>query len=161
MSRVALALLALMPGCTGTPAEVPLATAPSGLDPYARDVHPILEGRCATLDCHGDPGRPLRLFAETGLRAMDELRGQPITTEELEANARALAAVDPDALPRESLVLVKPLRGGVGHAGGVIWQDASDPQPACVVGWLAGSSASAAVVSACAAAAPEVALPPP
>jgi hypothetical protein len=148
-------LIVALAACTGENAETQVAPR-LDVSEYSRSVHPILEARCATLDCHGDPGRPLRLYAETGLRAADSLRGQPITADELAANVRAIAAVDPAG----ELVLQKPL-GVIQHQGGVVWPATDAPQPTCVSGWLAGSSADPAVALACQIAAGEVALPPP
>ena len=157
--RCRIVLVAATAACTGMNPAVEVAGAGDGVEAYARDVHPILEARCATLDCHGDPGRPLRLYAETGLRARDELRGLPITQAELEDDVRALFAVDPGADPSESFVLRKPLTGTIDHVGGDVWPDAGDAQPTCVAGWLAGRS-DMAIAAACAAALLEVALPP-
>ena len=153
MTRALLALLACA-ACTGTNGVAPVASA--DLAGYASSVHPILEARCATLDCHGDPGRPLRLYAETGLRAADLLRGQPITMDELVANVRALEGVDPGVPADASIVMAKPL-GRIDHVGGVVWADPGAAQPTCVRGWLAGSLDAAA----CRTADAEVALPPP
>lgn len=146
----------LIAACGGTNGVEDLPTADT-VERYATDVHPILERRCATLDCHGDPGRPLRLFADTGLRASDALRGQPITAEELAANVRSLLTVDPGTPPAESLLLSKPLAGGAHHVGGEIWAAATEPQPRCFIGWLTASRDAAA----CEEAAAEVMLPPP
>jgi hypothetical protein len=141
----------------GTPINLPDADVAS----YQASVHPILEARCATLDCHGDLDRPLRLYAETGLRAADALRGQPITPAELDANARALIAVDPAPDGRPSLVLTKPLAGTVKHIGGDQWDSTDEPQYLCVAGWLDGRIDDPDVAAACIAAAAEVELPPP
>lgn len=129
---------------------------------YVRDVHPIFEARCATLDCHGDPGRPLRLYAETGLRLRDELRDTPITDEELALDVEAARGVDPGVAPGRSLILRKPLAaaaGGIEHEGGDLWTTRDEPQAACVLAWLEGREDDASR-AACAAAAQEVALPP-
>jgi hypothetical protein len=131
-------------------------------DAYARDVHPILEARCATLDCHGVDDRPLRLYAETGLRARDDLRDQPIERDELLANVRAIEAIDPGVAPLDGLVARKPLaaaEGGIWHEGGDIWSSREESQASCVLAWLAGTSDAPAAVEACRAAAEEVALP--
>jgi hypothetical protein len=151
---VAWALFAVV-ACVDDPIVLPAPDVAG----YQASVHPIMEGRCATLDCHGDLGRPLRLYAETGLRAADELRDQPFTAEEADANARALIAVDPDPDGRPSLVLTKPLAGTVGHEGGDQWADTGEPQYLCVAGWLDGRLDDADVIDACATAAAEVALP--
>lgn len=124
-------------------------------------VHPILEARCATLDCHGDPGRPLRLHAETGLRAAGVPRDEPLTDAEREQNVRSLAAVDPGAPVDDSLVLTKPLAGGEHHIGGDLFPTRDGAQFRCLRGWLSGDAHDDAVAAACADAAAEVELPPP
>ena len=139
------------------------AAIPRTLDvrAYTRDVHPIVEARCATLDCHGSVERPLRMFAETGLRASDPLRGQPITPDELAANVAAATAVDDASVPVDgSVILLKPL-GAMKHTGATVWPSLEDPEATCVRGWLAGTSDEPDVVAACATAATRVALPPP
>ena len=158
MKSVAFAFL--FAACSGpAPGAQPI---PRTLDAaaYARDVHPILEGRCATLDCHGSFDRPLRIYAETGLRRSDELRGQPITQAELDDDVAAATAVDGADAVDDSLILLKPLLR-MKHTGGAVWASTDDPQYVCVRGWLAGTSDDPAVQSACAIAATQVALPPP
>jgi len=129
-------------------------------DGYASEVHPILEARCATLDCHGVDDRPLRLYAETGLRLQGDLRDQPVQADELTADVRAIEAIDPGAEPADSLMIRKPLAeaaGGVFHEGGDLWTSKDDPQLLCVLAWLSGDSDP----DDCAVAAEQVALPPP
>jgi hypothetical protein len=161
VARVALAAGALgVAACAGpAPGSEPV---PRALDraAYVRDVHPIVEARCATLDCHGRFERPLRLYAETGLRRSDELRELPITDVELDDNVAAATAVDAAATPDDSLILMKPL-GRMKHTGGTLWPTATNPQYLCVRGWLAGTSDRADVAAACLTAADQVKLPPP
>ncbi len=150
--------------CGGVGPGDPQALVELDQDAYARDVHPILEARCATLDCHGVDDRPLRLYAETGLRARDELRDQPIEPAELAADVRAIAGLEPGATPADSLFIRKPLAesaGGIAHEGGDVWASRGDPQLVCALAWLAGESGEPAAAEACAVAADEVALPPP
>lgn len=151
--------LAALGGCVETGHEETLVLGDEAA--YVSDVQPILEARCASLDCHGADGRPLRLYAETGRRLRDDLRGQPLAPEEVQANLRALAAIDPGAAPDENLIITKPLAGGVGHKGGDEWLDENEPQVVCVRGWLAGQSGDADVMAACATAKQQVMLPPP
>ncbi len=160
MSRAAVLVAAVAAACTGSNGATPVPASVDTLASYIATVDPILEARCATLDCHGDPGRPLRLYAETGLRARDALRGQPITEDELVANVRAIVAVDPGAAPDATLMLAKPL-GAFDHVGGRLWLSADEAQPACLRGWLAGRSGDPTVLAACQIAGAEVALPPP
>ncbi len=108
---------------------------------YLGLVQPVVGPRCATLDCHGDAMRPLALFAENGLRMSAELRGQSLSVAETRANVVAIATIDPDATPSESLVLLKPLAvdgGGMKHVGGDVWDVATDPAHVCLLGWLDG-----------------------
>jgi hypothetical protein len=86
---------------------------------YGESVHPVVEAHCATLDCHGLAGRPLRLYAETGLRLRDELRDTALTDEEIALDVASFAAVDPPHLgTRDHLALRKGLAvaaGGIHH----------------------------------------------
>ena len=66
--RSLLALLVVTGACGGVAAQDEQPLVELDVEAYRRDVHPILEARCATLDCHGVDDRPLRLYAETGLR---------------------------------------------------------------------------------------------
>jgi len=159
--RWAAAFLAVAGACGGVDAGTEQPVGELEQDSYTRDVHPILEARCATLDCHGVDDRPLRLYSETGLRARDDLRDQPIERDELVANLRAIAAIEPGAIPIDSLFIRKPLAGGVFHEGGDLWARLDEPQVACVLAWLEGTSDEPAAAEACALAADEVALPPP
>jgi hypothetical protein len=142
------------------PAEREVEVAPLDLATYD-EVHPVLEARCGTLDCHGDPGRPLRIHAEIGLRAAGVERDDALTDVEREDNVRALAAVDPGAPVDDSLVLTKPLLGGEHHVGGDLFRSRDEAPFRCLRGWLAGDGADDAVVAACDEAAAEVELPPP
>ena len=141
MRRVGLLLVIAAVGC-GIDPEPELSYESGDPAVYAAELHPMIEARCATLDCHGDPGRPLRLYAETGLRARDELRDAPMTDQELAANTDALFGVDPFAPGvDESLLLLEPLAvdaGGVHHEGGDVWKSRDDPGYLCVRSFLAG-----------------------
>ena len=63
-------------------------------------VNGFLAARCATLDCHGQLGRPLRLFSESGLRIVDDAGdypgGAPATSTEIFANFTAAISVQPE-----------------------------------------------------------------
>jgi hypothetical protein len=127
--RVLVAALALgLPGCA--PEQGTEVATEHSAEDYRAWIHPILEARCGTLDCHGDPGRPLRLFSETGLRRTDELRGLPLADAEVEANLRAISAIE------FQLLVEKPLAGGLAHEGGDVWLDLDGAQPRCYLSWL-------------------------
>ncbi|MGE0787525.1 MAG: hypothetical protein AB7S26_17760 [Sandaracinaceae bacterium] len=165
-SRIAVVggALALLVGC---PAPQGASLQPLPDARYATYIHPLFEGSCATLDCHGDEGRPLRLYSETGLRITDDLRtapGEPtipVTAEELVDNVHAIAIVDVDhPIVEERFLLLKPLSnvgGGVHHYGGRIWTGVDDPAYRCVRSWLEG----AIDAPACDEAVARDGLPPP
>jgi hypothetical protein len=124
---------------------------PRDAETFDKYVQPYLQDSCATLDCHGAPGRALRLYSELGLRADANLRATPIATHhepkpltprESEANRVAFASV---ALATHGsgaeLALRKPLAaaaGGIHHQGGVHWKTRTDPGYLCLRGWLIG-----------------------
>ena len=138
--RAWLAVLVLASGCAYE-AQGPVPVA-ARLDPtfYAASVQPVVAWSCATLDCHGVDGRPLRVYAEHGLRRSDALRGQPISAEELAWNVAAFEGVDPDP-SREHVALTKPLAveaGGLHHVGDPVWASRDDPGCRCLASWIAG-----------------------
>ena len=64
----------------------------------------LLERRCGTLDCHGQVGRPLRVYGQYGLRFVDEAGnsssdlGPPTTETEHIANYQAVIGLQPELL---------------------------------------------------------------
>ena len=116
---------------------------------FTADIQPFIGSGCGSLDCHGDPGRPLRLYARFGLRKSAALRHEPASDEELVANVAAFAA-----LPVERL-LGKPLAidaGGLKHVGGDLWATPAVPAYRCLQAWLEGDTDTAACAAAVAAA---------
>lgn len=137
-------------GCSVDPAS-PQAIEPGDAALYAAYVQPYLEVRCATLDCHGVAGRPLRLYSELGLRREAGLRDAPIqddrdptpiTTQELDDNRLAIAGIVAGTTdPASTLLLMKPLArgaGGMEHVGGAHWETRRDRGYRCLQGYLAG-----------------------
>jgi hypothetical protein len=125
-------------------------------DRYALEVQPYVGESCGTLDCHGDPGRPLRIYSELGLRRGDGLRPSPvdadrdpdpITEGELQDNVLAFGALQPALSPGdERLVLSKPLSGAAGgshHVGGDLWDGPEHPGYRCLRRWLDGEDGDA------------------
>jgi hypothetical protein len=128
--------------------------------PYQTGVDPYLAKRCATLDCHGQIGRPLRLYSANGLRSFDagtaktppyvpNVTGHsPITMEEQQANFVAVIGLEPETMarvvsdvgqnPERLLLLKKPLLKE-SHKGGQIMTDESDDGYACIASWLEGA----------------------
>ncbi len=155
--RPALACALLLSACAAD-AQGEVSIASGDATTYGQDVHPFAEVTCATLDCHGDPSRPLRLYAETGLRLRAELRlaDLPITVEELAHNAEALVAIDPDPPSIDAHVaLTKPLavrEGGLHHVGADLWPSRGHPAYRCLRAWLEGGRDPDACASAASAA---------
>lgn len=153
--------LVVLAGC-GPDAIATQAIATGDVEAYVTQVHPVVRYSCGSLDCHGDQGRPLRLYSEDGLRARDALRGAPLDPVEADWNARSLTGIDPLTDLDQKLSLTKPLAvsaGGVAHAGGDVFASRDDPGYRCLRAWLAGESALAESVAACTEAAAVVAPP--
>jgi hypothetical protein len=140
--RALLALLALS-GCAAETAE-PMAWAELDPEFYAAHIDPILARGCATLACHGDPNRPLPLYAVSRLRRDADRLNTPIGDDELCANFRASRAfvLDADA-PERTLLITKPLfleDDGTWHGGGYHFGRDS-AEYACLMRWLGGQRA--------------------
>ena len=114
-------------------------------------VSPMLERRCATLDCHGQGGRPLRLYSGRGLRLPNDAGLGPgsgdTTDEEVAANYRSVIGLEPEQLtrviaglkqPRDLLLLKKPLNLE-GHKGGPAFAPTNDPAEVCLTTWIKGT----------------------
>lgn len=143
--RVVVLLIAACSVEPGTPQTIAAGDATL----YATHVQPYVEARCATLDCHGDGGRALRLYSELGLRRDRTLRILPvsegrdptqITDAELDDNRLAFAAIAlASSTAPTHLALLKPLalsEGGIKHEGRVHWQTTEDPGYRCLRGYL-------------------------
>jgi len=148
-------------GCSNTEqGQIPITLGDP--DDYAALVQPYVGLRCGSLDCHGDSGRPLRLYAEYGLRMRAELRDEPVAAAEIADNVAAFAGISAGSEPAGSpgsLALHKGLAvaaGGFAHAGGDIWDSVDEPGYVCLRGWLDGQSGDPAVADACASAYLEV-----
>lgn len=131
---------------------------------YGMWVEPYITLRCGSLDCHGDAGRPLRLYGGAGLRLRPELRGDFTSAEENRASVLAFAGISPDASAggevSQHLALLKGLAvsaGGLAHVGGDVWQSVEDMGYRCLEAWLRGQLMDAPDIRAeCALAADEV-----
>jgi hypothetical protein len=161
------AALVGLASCT-VPVASEIAAPPvddAAVDTYARELHPLLEASCATLDCHGADRRPLQLFSETGRRLRGDLRGEPLTREEWLANVRALRTLDVgESDPDHQMLLLKPLAvsaGGAAHVGGDVWPDRAAPGYVCLRAFVVGDSDSDPARAACATAREAVKLPDP
>ena len=112
-------------------------------------MSPVFERRCGTLDCHGQVGRPLRIYSGLGLRLPNDAGNTPgsnaTTPDEITANYRAVIGLEPEQMSRveagqipvtDLLILAKPLmleahKGGPAIASG-------DSAETCITSWLIG-----------------------
>lgn len=157
-SLLAMACAAVTGACVAQPDTARITTiATPNYDQFKGNgtqvgVSAYLERRCATLDCHGQVGRPLRLYSRTGLRFPDpdvqNAPGGPGTTEEeyranfeavvgLEPEQTSRVVLDPTNNPPQTLLLVKKPRLLERHKGGQIVV-AGDDGDQCVTTWLSG-----------------------
>lgn len=153
MRPLALAsLVVLSAGCLGESDTAPLGYAcPSG-DNFPI-VSQVLERRCGTLDCHGDPSRPLRIYGRSGLRLRQpDGNGPPSGTEigttplEIDENRFSACGLEPEVMDAvvsgqadpEVLLLLKKPRLVEAHKGGQVLTVGSTADT-CIVSWLRGS----------------------
>lgn len=119
-------------------------------------VSAFMEVRCGSLDCHGQLGRPLRLYSEWGLRQENNKDGTrtsgATTANERLANYRSVVGLEPESLAacyasqgavRDFQLLLKPLgkdNDGIRHKGGAVLRPSTnDPGWQCLYGWASGT----------------------
>ncbi len=119
-------------------------------------VNDFMTQRCAALDCHGQIGRPLRLYSSNGLRLEDGPNGSriagPTSDKEKKENYYAVVGLEPEGLTQvavvaseggqfcDILLFKKPLdikNGGVRHKGGPIIRS-GDNGWNCITTWVQG-----------------------
>ncbi len=111
------------------------------------NVSPVFERRCGTLDCHGQVGRPLRIYSGLGLRLPNDAGSLPgtggTTPDEITANYRAVIGLEPEEMsrvvagkdpPTSLLILAKPLMLESHKGGPAIAED--DSADLCIESWL-------------------------
>jgi len=144
--------------CSATPGSSQTITAalPSyeefaGADRFGPGVHVFLENQCGGLDCHGQVGRPLRIYSTNGLRLPNDAGLVPgsgfVSSDELFANFSAAVNVEPAEMtrvvqgldPPTQLLLVKKPLGLERHKGGtrIVM---GDDMYTCLTSWLLDSS---------------------
>jgi hypothetical protein len=144
--------------CSATPGSSQTVTAalPSyeefaGADQFGSGVHVFLENQCGGLDCHGQVGRPLRIYSTNGLRLPNDADLIPgsglVSSDELFANFSAAVNVEPAEMSRvvagtdapTQLLLVKKPMGLERHKGGtrIVM---GDDMYTCLTTWLLDSS---------------------
>lgn len=118
-----------------------------------RPVSAVVERRCGTLDCHGAPARPMRVYGQYGLRKpLEEPETDyhsgglaPTSEAELVDNYRSLVGLEPEIMtfvmkedrPPEDLTLVRKPRLLEKHKGGLVWNKGDDGD-ACLINWITG-----------------------
>lgn len=111
-------------------------------------VSQVVERRCGTLDCHGDPGRPLRIYGRNGPRldANTVVGGDVGTTEaELAANRLSICGLEPERMDavvagEEDLLTLSVIRKPLldeAHKGGRVFLQTS-PGFVCFSSWIEG-----------------------
>lgn len=149
-------MFAAGPACdTPDPSEITEIDAPSydqfkgvNLSATQAGVSRLLELRCGTLDCHGQVGRPLRIYGEFGLRFVegdaDNQPGTGATTEtEYEANYQSVIGLQPEYMtlvyeqiyPPEALLLIRKPLQLERHKGGAVFVSGDDAYT-CLTSWL-------------------------
>jgi hypothetical protein len=112
-----------------------------------------MQHRCATLDCHGQVGRNLRLYGFGGLRlsSPESPIGDPLvdptTAQELDASYQSVVWLEPEVLWRvlargespNQLSIVRKTLGIELHKGGQLAR-AGDALDRCLVLWLTGKA---------------------
>ena len=104
-----------------------------------------------TLDCHGQVGRPMRIYGQYGLRFVDDAGNvpgvQPTTATEYEANYQSVIGLQPELMtevvqgnapPEDLMLLRKPLQLER-HKGGAVFVDGDDGET-CILSWLSGKT---------------------
>jgi len=150
------AMLAATQACSGSPDPTAFTEidAPdfnqfkgAGATAGQAGVSRLLEKRCATLDCHGQVSRPLRIYGQFGLRFVDDGGNQPglgATTEtEYEANYQSVIGLQPEGIknvvdglnPPESIMLLRKPLGLERHKGGTVFVTGDDAYQ-CLTSWL-------------------------
>jgi hypothetical protein len=117
-------------------------------------VSQLLERRCGTLDCHGQPGRSLRIYGRYGLRKPSKADNPtyvpggitPTTQDELDSNYHSVCGLEPEKMADvvgkkasvDTLTLVRKPRLTEAHKGGRVLPQNGDGDK-CLVSWIKGA----------------------
>ena len=137
-------------GCVAGPCGYAAETDPD-LEVFIAEVQPVFAARCANATCHGDPARPLEIYAMHNHRLdpADVYLDSALSEEELWLNyVGAWAFIDEltwidDAVVDDCALLAKPLEPGAGgseHTGGVQFFDAEEAEYQTIRGWIADAT---------------------
>jgi hypothetical protein len=126
----------------------------SGNFPDQTQFQPVADmmiHRCGSLDCHGQPGRNLRIVGSEGMRlAPGDVPSPPgpSTADEYAADYQAVCGLEPEVMTAvvndkganpERLTMVEKARNTEEHKGGAVIIPGDD-QDKCMLSWLAGST---------------------
>ena len=141
--------------CSAVPADARIGIdapeGPAGKFPVVGDY---LELRCGSLDCHGQPGRNMRVWGHYGMRlktgdtpGLSPPMSPATTSDEYQATYRSVVGLEPTVMSAvvsehgahpEVLTLVRKARGLEAHKGGALITPGDD-QDVCITSWLAGN----------------------
>lgn len=122
-------------------------------------VAAMLIQACGTLDCHGTPGRNLRLYGDTGLRySAADIPSVliPTTADEVAQDFESVIGLEPETMSQvvasggadpERLTFYRKARGLESHKGGAVIVQ-GDPRDVCITTWLQGQTDAAACTAA-------------
>jgi hypothetical protein len=120
--------------------------SPASFSATIGGVSPVIERRCGSLDCHGNPARNMRVYSSRGLRLPNDAGltpgGGDTTLDEISANYQSLLTLEPEltnkvldgADPYTLLIVKKPLEIEK-HKGGPVMKRNDDAEQ-CIVSWL-------------------------
>jgi hypothetical protein len=148
-------LAAFVCSCSQAPSDDRIGIlAPTSAEKAFGSVANLLEHRCGSLDCHGQPTRNLRIYGCEGMRLSPgdvsicnrTKGGRQTTPDEHQATYRSLVGLEPTVMSEvvanqgrdpELLTFVRKARGTESHKGGMLFTPGDD-QDNCVTSWLAG-----------------------
>jgi hypothetical protein len=143
------ALLVGLCACSAPDSTAMVSLAnPKGLNDF-KPLEQAMGASCASLDCHGQPGRNLRLYDARGLRfAATDISGLGTTTPaEIAQDELSVLALEPQAIKDvlnsgganlDSLIVVLKARGAVEHKGNAPWPEGSHGDR-CLTAWLSSA----------------------
>ncbi len=137
-------------GCVTGPGGYAVQTSPD-LEVFVAEVQPIFAARCANATCHGDPARPLEIYAVHNHRfdPDDVYLDNALSEEELRLNyIGAWVFIDEltwfdDSVVDDCALLAKPLEpeaGGSEHTGGAQFFDTEEPEYQVIRRWIANAT---------------------
>ena len=144
-----LAILAWLGGCTSDVSSIDRRFDALSVPSRASFVRAAdaMQLHCGTLDCHGQPGRNMRLYGHYGMRlaTTDNPLQTQTTFDEYSASYGSVVDLEPEIMSRvvekqigpESLTIVRKPRGTEEHKGGQLMAE-NDTLDRCIVGWITG-----------------------